>query len=135
MQVFWGDLDPLGTLYHPRFVDLLDRAVTAHWMSRGYRFAGADRDEDGFQLIREVSIIFDRPVTAFGTLLMHLWIEKLGGTSMVLGFRLLSQSGDEQYAHGHRVAIKIDPATNRPARWTDRARADISALLREPAAA
>lgn len=123
----------MGTLYHPRFVALLDRAVTAHWASKGYRLSGRRLDEDGYQLLREVAITFDRPITDFGTVVMHLWAEKAGTTSMVLGFRLLSGDGAEEYAHGHRVSIKIDPRTKQPAPWTARARADIEELLREPA--
>ncbi|SNY61013.1 acyl-CoA thioesterase [Paractinoplanes atraurantiacus] len=134
VEVYWDDLDFLGTLYHPRFVALLDRAVTAHWISRGYRLSGHQLDEDGYQLLREVSISFDHPVTDFGPLLMHIWAEKAGTTSMVLGFRLLSEDGSVQHAHGHRVSIKFDPTTKRPSPWTDRARADLASLLREPAA-
>ena len=46
---------------------------------------------------------------------VQLWLDHLGNTSAVYGFRVLSQDETVTHADGRRVQVRLDPATLRPA--------------------
>lgn len=50
---------------------------------------------------------------------MHLWLDRLGTTGLTYGFRFCSADGGTTYAHGTRVLVRLDPATLRPAPWSE----------------
>ncbi len=52
---------------------------------------------------------------AAGAVQVQLWLEHLGTTSVVYGFRVLSNDGTVVHAEGRRVQVRLDPATLRPA--------------------
>lgn len=64
-----------------------------------------------------------------GAVGMHFWVEKLGNSSVVYRFRVLSADGSAVHAEGRRVQVKLDPATLRPARIDDDVREAIARLL------
>jgi acyl-CoA thioester hydrolase len=65
---------------------------------------------------------------------VHFWIERLGESSAVYAFRLLSADGRTVYAEGRRVVIKLDQTTLTPSPWTPASRATAETLLRPEAA-
>ena len=129
-EVHFDDLDAFRTLHNARYVALLDRALGAYWASKGYRNDAEASAPDTFQLVREVCITFDRPIRDYGQVLLHFWAERVGTTSLTVAFRFVSLDGAQEYAHGRRVTIKVDPVTDRPAEWSVAGRADLEALLR-----
>jgi len=50
-----------------------------------------------------------------GTVQVQRWLDHLGTTSVVYGFRVLSDDGTVVHAEGRRVQVRLDPATLRPA--------------------
>jgi len=54
------------------------------------------------------------PIARVGTVQVQLWLDHLGTTSVVYGFRVLSD-GTVVHAEGRRVQVRLDPATLRPA--------------------
>ena len=50
---------------------------------------------------------------------VDVWVERLGTTSCVYGFVCSNESGTVGYARGERTIVKLDPASHRPAPWTD----------------
>ncbi|MEV4349299.1 hotdog domain-containing protein [Actinoplanes sp. NPDC049596] len=130
IDVYFDQLDAARTLYHGEYVRLVDRAAATYWESKGYHHDPDKPESETFILVREFSITFDRPIRNYGRVLIHLWIERVGTTSYVMGFRILSASGQEEYAHGHRVLVSIDPATMRPAPITGRSLEDLQELTR-----
>jgi acyl-CoA thioester hydrolase len=130
VQVYYDDLDVMGLLHHARYAMLLDRAIGGYWTARGYTLSDSNGSPDVFNAVRELAIEYSAPVTRPGELLIHLWLNRLGRTSAEYGFRLLSPDGGTVYARGRRAVVKLDPATLRPAPWTDRVRVDAAELLR-----
>jgi acyl-CoA thioester hydrolase len=129
-EVHFDDLDAFRTLHHGRCVMLVDRALASYWTSKGYRSDATVSAPDAFQLVREVSITFDFPIRDYGQVLVHFCSEEVGRTSLTIGFRVVSLDGTQQYAHGRRVTVKVDPVTQRPAAWSEAGRSDLEALLR-----
>ena len=130
VDVYFDQLDVFRTLNHPHFLTLLDRAVLAYWESKGYHNDGDLDAPDTLQFVRDIAITYDRPIRDYGPVVVHFWVERIGTTSYTIGFRFASPEGTEEYAHGSRVMVKIDPATMRPAPWTERALRDFRELLR-----
>lgn len=131
MPVHFDDLDAMGVLHNSRYAVLVERAVLLWWQERGVSFDGTGTPTpDTFNVVREYAITFHRPVSGTGDINVHFWLDHLGATSATYGFRIASRDGRTTYAEGRRVNVGLDPATMRPAPWTDRGREIAATLLR-----
>ncbi|HUP64422.1 MAG TPA: thioesterase family protein [Thermoanaerobaculia bacterium] len=119
-RVHWDELDPLQMLHNSRFAAHVERAVIAFYESAGYRWTmTVSENPDQFHVVRDFHIEFLAPVARPGDLHVEIWVEHLGTTSCIYGFRCTSQDGAITHARGNRTIIKLDPETKRPAAWTD----------------
>ena len=66
--------------------------------------------------VREFAITYRAPITRIGAVRVQLWLDHLGSTNAVYGFRVRSDDGAVVHAEGRRVQVRLDPATLRPAR-------------------
>ena len=71
--------------------------------------------KDVFFVVREFAITYHVPITRVGPVHVQLWIDHLGNTSAVYGFRVLSADETVTHAEGRRVQVRLDPSTLRPA--------------------
>src|ERR1700739_1285844 len=116
VMVHFEDLDAMGVVHNGRYVLLLERALAAYWTGVGWPVApAAPGCKDSFFVVRESAITYHVPITRVGPVHVQLWIDHLGNTSAVYGFRVLSQDGTVTHAEGRRVQVRLDPATLRPA--------------------
>jgi acyl-CoA thioester hydrolase len=114
--VHFDDLDAMGIVHNGRYVLLLERALMAYWSRAGWAFdPGAPHFKDVFFVVREFAITYHAPITRVGMVHVQLWLDHLGNTSAVYGFRVLSEDETVTHAEGRRVQIRLDPATLRPA--------------------
>jgi acyl-CoA thioester hydrolase len=129
MPVYFDDLDPMGLLHNTRYAVILERALSAFWTAQS-RTENSDllSHPDAFLAVAEFSIAYRAPVQGAGTVNVHFWIERLGKTSAVYKFRFLSPDGETIHAEGHRVHIRLDPTTMRPAPWHPQTRAAFETL-------
>ena len=131
--VHFDDLDALGMLHNARYAVLLERALTPYWAARGHSFdGGRATSPDIFHAVRAYTITYLAPIRGTGQVGVHFWLEQFGETSATYGFRFLSLDRDRVYAEGQRAIVRVDPATLRPAPWSDAAREVAATLLREP---
>ena len=106
------DLDASGAVHNARYPLILERVVVAHWYERGWRLdPRQSRIPDVLQVAREFTISYQFPIFGLGEVKVHLWIEKAGRTSFTYGFAFLSADGSVTHATGHRVQVRLDPAT------------------------
>ncbi len=134
VTVHFDDLDALGMLHNSRYPLLAERAWSEYWHGRGFRFDGDwAAAGDMCNVIKEMRVSYERPITSPGRHAAHLWVERLGRTGLTYGFRLCSADGATTYAQGHRVLVRVDSQTLRPTPWSDRARAIAAELLRPEA--
>jgi acyl-CoA thioester hydrolase len=133
LPVHFDDLDPMGMVHNARYALLIERALTTFWNQCGHTFHdGRPITPDAFNVVKEFSISYRAPIRGTGDVLVHFWLEHIGRSSAVYGFRLLSPSGTTLYAEGRRVVIKLDQTTLRPSPWTPETRAVAEGLLRRP---
>ena len=132
MPVHFDDLDAMGIVHNARYAIMLERALHSFWARHGFTFAnGVPSQPDVFLAVAEYSISYRAPVRGTGEVGIHFWIEKLGDTSAVYAFRVLSSDGATVHAEGRRVNVRLDPVTLRPTAWTPAARAVAQTLLRD----
>ncbi|MEV6123561.1 thioesterase family protein [Streptomyces sp. SID8352] len=131
VTVHFDDLDALGLLHNARYPVLVERAWAALWEGRGFRFEGDwAAAGDACNAVRELTVGYEVPVTRTGEYAVHLWLERLGTTGLTYGFRFCSADGAVTHARGTRVLVRLDPATLRPAPWSDVFRSAGRELLR-----
>lgn len=117
MGVYFDDLDPFRILHNARYLLLFERTLGSFWQHVG--LGGFDADvEDHSHLVRANAIEYLRPVRGTGEVRVRLWVEKMGRTSMTIGFRLMPLDQDLDCAVGRRTIVCVDPKTQQPTPWT-----------------
>ena len=97
-------------------VTLLERALATYWARAGWPYdPGQPRFAEVLFVVREFAITYHARIARAGTVQVQLWLDRLGTTSIVYGFRVLSDDGTVVHAEGRRVQVRLDPATLRPA--------------------
>lgn len=130
--VHFDELDPMKMLHNGRFPAHIERAVAAWYASSGKRWELNIADNpDQFHVVRDLHIEYLRPVVGPGTMRIDIWVERIGTTSCVYGFLCSSEDGTTAYARGERTVVKIDPASHRPAAWTESFREQLHSLQKE----
>ncbi|HVR44629.1 MAG TPA: thioesterase family protein [Thermoanaerobaculia bacterium] len=119
-RVHFDELDPLQMLHNSRFAAHVERAIVDWYETMGRRWERRLSDNpDQFHVVRDLHIEFLAPVDAPGPLRIDVWVERLGNSSCVYGFRCTSEDGEITYARGDRTIIKLDPESRRPVPWTE----------------
>lgn len=135
VPVFFDDLDAMGVVHNGRYSVLFERALTTFWTRQGWPFdPAAPNFAETFFAVRESSITYHVPITGLGEVRVHFWLDQMGTTSAVYGFRVLSADGTTVHAEGRRAQVKLDPASLRPQPIPDAVRAVALTLLAEAAA-
>ncbi|MER7503648.1 thioesterase family protein [Nonomuraea pusilla] len=130
VQVHFDDLDAMGLLHNSRYALLVERAISAFWAEQGWNFDPAiSRFKDVFMAVREFKITYHAPIMGAGEVLVDFWMDRMGRTSGVYGFRVLSPDRATVHAEGYRVNVNLDPSTFRPAPFTDEIRVAAEPLL------
>src|SRR5262245_34184373 len=110
--VHFDELDPMQMLHNARMAAHVERATVAFYASLGRRWERNVADNpDQFHVVRELCVEFLQPFVGTGEMQVELWVEKLGSTSCVYGFRCASVDGRVVRARGRRAIVKLDPAT------------------------
>ncbi|PRX96319.1 acyl-CoA thioesterase [Allonocardiopsis opalescens] len=134
VQVHFDDLDAMGMVHNARYPLLLERALMTYWTAHGWSSdPGRSAFEDVFLAVREFTITYHVPIAAAGTIGVRFWIDRLGNTSVVYGFQVLSADGATVHAEGRRAQVRIDPATLRPQPLSERLRELARPLVRTAA--
>jgi acyl-CoA thioester hydrolase len=130
VEVHFEDLDAQGVVHNARYVLLLERALSAYWTRNGYPWdPSSPQFVDVFFVVKEFSITYHAPITRPGPVSVRFWIDRLGTTSAVYGFRVVSADESVTFADGRRVQVRLDPATLRPAVIGPELRAACAPLL------
>jgi len=130
VQIHFDDLDAMGVVHNARYVLLLERALFDYWAERGWPFDPArSHFSEIFFVVREFSITYHIPINTAGEAAVHFWLEHMGTTSVVYGFRVLSADHTVVHAEGRRVQVRLDPATLRPIPISEPLRDSLKQLL------
>ncbi|WP_308126181.1 acyl-CoA thioesterase [Nonomuraea ceibae] len=132
VQIHFDDLDAMGLLHNSRYALLVERAVGAFWAEQGWNFdPGVSRFRDVYMAVREFKITYNAPISGAGEVAVEFWLDRMGRTSGVYGFRVLSADRSIVHAEGYRVNVNLDPATFRPAPFSQELRDAAAPLMLE----
>jgi acyl-CoA thioester hydrolase len=124
MGVYFDDLDPFQILHNARYLLLFERTLGSFWEELGM---GALQDRaETMHLVRANAIEYHRPVRGTGRVRVRVWIDRLGRSSLVFGFRVMPIDEDVDYARGNRVIVHIDADTWAPAPWGEHFRRSVA---------
>lgn len=130
VQVHFDDLDAMGLLHNSRYPLLVERAIGAYWTRLGWSPDPARSSfKDVFLAVREFKVTYNAPIMGAGEQRVRFWIENMGRTSVRYGFLVLSPDGEVAHAEGYRANVNLDPATLRPAPFSDELRAAAEPLM------
>ena len=94
----------MGIVHNARYAVMLERALSVYWSRHGFTFAdGKASRPDVFHAVAEYSISYRAPVRGTGQILFHFWIERMGDSSVVYAFRVLSADRSTVHAEGRRI--------------------------------
>jgi acyl-CoA thioester hydrolase len=129
-RVYFDDLDALSILHNMRFLLFIERARGALFNAMGFHWQDAlDKNPDKFHVVAEHTIKYLVPVRGEGDLAVVIRVTHLGRTSLTIDARVQSPDGSVLYAEGTTRLVRLDPASFRPAPWSDRFRATVEPLL------
>lgn len=134
MGVYFDDLDAFYILHNARYLVLFERTLGSFWEMLGSGTFEPESDGDHNHLVRANTIEYLMPVRGTGRVRVRVWIQKLGRTSLTIGFRVMPMDRDEDHAIGTRTIVRVDPATQRPEPWTDLFRQRIAPWVAQPVA-
>src|SRR3712207_795538 len=117
----------MGIVHNARYAVLVERAISAFWIKRGFPFDGSK----ALLAVAEFTINYRVPIAQVGTVGVEFWLDRLGTASAVCGYRVVS--GDVVHADGKRVMIQLDPRSRRRSPWLADTPALAETLLKEPA--
>jgi acyl-CoA thioester hydrolase len=134
-RVYFDDLDALSILHNMRFLLFIERARGALFNAMGFHWQDdLDKNPDKFHVVAEHTIKYLLPVRGEGDLAVVIRVTHLGRTSLMIDARVQSPDGGVLYAEGTTRLVRLDPASFRPAPWSDRFRSTVEPLLSAPRA-
>lgn len=119
ISVRWGDMDAFGHINNSRYATYLEEA-RLQW------FAGIEGgwlDERTAPVVAAMSINFRSPIEWPCELVVELYVERVGGSSLTLGFRMVSRDTPQKfYADGSTVLVWVERASGRSVPLPERIR-------------
>ena len=110
IAVRWRDLDAFDHVNNSTFLTYLEEA-RIQW------FASLEREwvtETMAPLLAAVQLNYRMPIGYPADVVVELFADRVGNTSVTIGHRIASEDGSTLYADGHVVMVWIDRASGRP---------------------
>ncbi len=79
----------------------------------------------------DVTIEEIQPALSVDTLRVDLWVNELADFTCSYGFLISSKDARVPYARGERVVVNLDPASQRPSKWSHDFRVAHEELLKD----
>jgi acyl-CoA thioester hydrolase len=114
----WRDLDAFNHVNNSNFLTYLEEA-RIRW------FMGLDKPwvTDAIApLLAAVQINYRLPIPYPSEIVVELFADRVGSTSVTVGHRVVSADGKSLYADGHVVMVWIDRASGKPVALPDAVR-------------
>ena len=105
MPVRWRDLDAFNHVNNSKYLSYLEEA-RLHWMMS---VPGMGMDDHVAPVVAAAQLNYRRPITWPSQVLIELFVERLGNTSLTVGHRIVdAEDVGVMYCDGHVVMVWID---------------------------
>jgi YbgC/YbaW family acyl-CoA thioester hydrolase len=112
LSVRWRDLDAFNHVNNSKFLSYLEEA-RLRWM---VTLPGEWIDENVAPVVAAAHVNYRRPIAWPNEIVVELFVERLGTTSLTIGHRILDRDDDAVlYADGNVVMVWIDKQRGQPA--------------------
>ena len=124
LSVRWRDLDAFNHVNNSKFLSYLEEA-RLRWMMT---LPGEWIDDNVAPVVAAAHVNYRRPIEWPNEIVVELFVERLGSTSLTIGHRIVSaQAPDVLYADGNVVMVWIDKQGGQAAALPDVVRKACSA--------
>ncbi len=103
-------MDAAGHVNNSRFFTYFEEA-RVEWMNE---HLGALQSDGPLPVLAQASCSFERPVTHPATLIIEVYTEPPGETSLTTHYRALLASAEQEVASGTAVLVWVNPDTGSP---------------------
>ena len=112
MPVRWRDLDAFNHVNNSKYLSYLEEA-RLHWM---LGVPGQGMDDHVAPVVAAAQLNYRRPITWPAEVVIELFVERLGNTSLSIGHRIVDdEDGSVVYCDGNVVMVWIDRDSGRAA--------------------
>lgn len=112
LSVRWRDLDAFNHVNNSKFLSYLEEA-RLRWM---IGLPGEWIDDNVAPVVAAAHVNYRRPIAWPGEVVVELFVERLGTTSLTIGHRILDRDdASVLYADGNVVMVWIDKQRGQPA--------------------
>jgi YbgC/YbaW family acyl-CoA thioester hydrolase len=119
LSVRWRDLDAFNHVNNSKFLSYLEEA-RLRWM---VTLPGEWIDDNVAPVVAASHVNYRRPIAWPAEIVVELFVERLGNTSLTIGHRILGREDDTiLYADGNVVMVWIDKQRGQPASLPDAVR-------------
>jgi YbgC/YbaW family acyl-CoA thioester hydrolase len=116
LSVRWRDLDAFNHVNNSKFLSYLEEA-RLRWMMT---LPGEWIDDNVAPVVAAAHVNYRRPIGWPGEIVVELFVERLGNTSLTIGHRIVDRDDDAVlYADGNVVMVWIDKQRGQPAMLPD----------------
>ncbi|WP_285448693.1 thioesterase family protein [Xanthomonas sp. LMC-A-07] len=120
ISVRWRDMDSMGHVNNAKYISYLEEA-RVRWMLGVEGVAMTDRIAP---VVAATNVNYKRPLVWPNDILVELFVERLGSSSVTIGHRILEQKDEGVlYSDGNVVVVWIDTQTGKSASLPDAVRA------------
>ena len=120
ISVRWRDMDSMGHVNNAKYISYLEEA-RVRWMLGMEGVAMTDRIAP---VVAATNVNYKRPLVWPNDILVELFVERLGSSSVTIGHRILDQKDEGVlYSDGNVVVVWIDTQTGKSASLPDAVRA------------
>ncbi|MCC8553916.1 acyl-CoA thioesterase [Xanthomonas hortorum pv. gardneri] len=120
ISVRWRDMDSMGHVNNAKYISYLEEA-RVRWMLGVEGVSMTDRIAP---VVAATNVNYKRPLVWPNDILVELFVERLGSSSITIGHRILDQKDEGVlYSDGNVVVVWIDTQTGKSASLPDAVRA------------
>jgi acyl-CoA thioester hydrolase len=110
MSVRWRDMDAMGHVNNAKYISYLEEA-RVRWM---LDVPGASMTDRIAPVVAATNVNFRAPIVWPNDIVVELFVERLGNSSVTIGHRILDQKEESVlYSDGNVVVVWMDTQTGR----------------------
>lgn len=114
----WRDLDAFNHVNNSNFMTYLEEARIRWFESLGEEWI----TERSFPLLAAVQMNYRMPIPYPADVMVELYCDRLGTSSITVGHRIVSADGTTLFADGHVVMVWVERTSGRPTALPDMVR-------------
>lgn len=115
LDLRWSDCDAFNHVNNARYLTYLEEARIRWFAARGVPLI----TKDHYPVVVQSLLNYKMPITYPSDVVVELFLEREGNTSVTVAHRIASSDGSKLYCDGNVVVVILDGKTHRPIKLPD----------------